>query len=1035
VAQGGEFLVNTTTASNQVNASVAMDADGDFVVAWQSYGHEADGAGYGIYAQRYNAAGLAQGDEFLVNTTIANDQRNASVAIDADGDFVVVWQSFSQDGASYGIYAQRYNAAGVAQGGEFRVNAATDDSQSSASVTMDEGGDFVVTWHSYGQDGSSEGIYAQRYNAAGVAQGGEFLVNTTTANSQSSASVAMDDGGDFVVAWQSYGQDGDGDGIFMARFDADGDIAPSLDLDISAPGTGFSALFVQGEGPVAISDTDVGLAGSARVGFGFVTVRLSGALDGTAESLSLTGTHASVGGGKKDPWDPTTGTLTIVIAEGAPLADVQAVIAAIRYNNTSDAPTEGDRTVAVFFSGGIGDLNSTNTAVSTITIAGRANQAPTALALSAATVDENAAGATIGTLSVTDPDDGDSHDFTVSDNRFEVVAGVLKLKEGESLDHEAAASVTVDVTAEDAGGLTFTDSFVITVTDVNDAPTALALSAATVDENALGATIGTLSVTDDDDSHDFTVSDNRFEVVAGVLKLKEGESLDHEAAASVPVDVTAEDAGGLTFTESFDITVANVNEAPKVTSGAAASFAENATGTVYQAMGSDPDAGTTLSWSLAGTDAALFDIDAATGAVTFKAAPNFEAPRDAGRNNIYDVTVTVSDGALSSGPLGVAITVMDVLDPLNRVGSAGADTLIGDALGDSLLGNDGDDSLIGLAGGDTLIGGVGNDTLKGGLGADSMVGGAGNDVYWIDDTVDVALESPSDGYDRVISTISWTLGDDLEWLSLSLSTGTAALNGTGNALANLIEGTDGANLLDGRQGHDRLVGRAGADTLLGGEGSDTLDGGLGADSMVGGAGNDTYVIDHLLDVALELAGGGTDQVNSALSWTLGDNMERLTLVGTAGLTGTGNNLSNGLFGNDGANRLEGLLGNDTLSGGAGADTLLGGRGNDVLQGGAGADSLVGGDGRDRFLFLSATEADGDVVADFSAAQGDTIDLRPMLTGDQTFIWIDSAGFSGVARELRFAAGILEGDLGGDGTADFKISLSNVASLNELSIWL
>jgi hypothetical protein len=98
--------------------------------------------------------------------------------MDADGDFVVTWHSSGQDGSSLGIYGQRYNAAGVAQGGEFRVNTYTTSFQTFSAIAMDADGDFVVTWQSYGQDGSNYGIYGQRYNAAGVAQGTEFRVNS-----------------------------------------------------------------------------------------------------------------------------------------------------------------------------------------------------------------------------------------------------------------------------------------------------------------------------------------------------------------------------------------------------------------------------------------------------------------------------------------------------------------------------------------------------------------------------------------------------------------------------------------------------------------------------------------------------------------------------------------------------------------------------------------------------------------------------------------------------------------------------------------
>jgi len=217
---GSETRVNTYTTGNQTAQSVATDAAGDFVVAWQSFGQ--DGSNYGIYARRYNAAGVAQGAEFKVNTYTTGTQRNSSVAMDAAGNFVIAWESDVQDGSNYGIYARRYNAAGVAQGNEFKVNTYTTGNQRSSSVAMDATGDFVIVWQSYGQDGSNEGIFAQRYNAAGIAQGIEFQVNSDPFDSQSSPSVAMDSAGDFVVAWSSYAEDGSGDGVFAQRYNAAG---------------------------------------------------------------------------------------------------------------------------------------------------------------------------------------------------------------------------------------------------------------------------------------------------------------------------------------------------------------------------------------------------------------------------------------------------------------------------------------------------------------------------------------------------------------------------------------------------------------------------------------------------------------------------------------------------------------------------------------------------------------------------------------------------------------------------------------------
>jgi phosphoheptose isomerase len=199
-----------------------MDADGDFVIVWQSAGQ--DGSGDGVYGQRYNAAGVAQGTEFLVNTYTTDGQGFSSVAMDADGDFVVVWTSFDQDVSFDSVYGQRYNAAGVAQGTEFLVNTYTTPEtytipdQNFSSVAMDADGDFVVVWQSLGQDGSSYGIFGQRYNAAGVAQGAEFRLNTFTTDNQRHPSIAMDADGDFIAAWRSDGQDGSSSGVYARRF-------------------------------------------------------------------------------------------------------------------------------------------------------------------------------------------------------------------------------------------------------------------------------------------------------------------------------------------------------------------------------------------------------------------------------------------------------------------------------------------------------------------------------------------------------------------------------------------------------------------------------------------------------------------------------------------------------------------------------------------------------------------------------------------------------------------------------------------------
>lgn len=222
VPVGGEFRVNVFTSSFQVSPRAATAPDGSFVVVWSSTGQAGPAvtAGEDVYARRYTSAGVAIGDEFLVNTYTTNNQRLPSIAMDDSGDFVIVWHSMEQDGSEAGVYGQRYDALGVPQGGEFAVNQHTTSGQQFATVAMDSDGDFVVAWESVVQDGSSYGVYARRYDAAGAPQGNEFLVPSTTAAVQAAATVAMDDAGNFVVAWGS-SQDGNYN-IYARRFSAAG---------------------------------------------------------------------------------------------------------------------------------------------------------------------------------------------------------------------------------------------------------------------------------------------------------------------------------------------------------------------------------------------------------------------------------------------------------------------------------------------------------------------------------------------------------------------------------------------------------------------------------------------------------------------------------------------------------------------------------------------------------------------------------------------------------------------------------------------
>src|SRR5262249_9194053 len=155
-ARGPETRTNTFTTGRQSQPVVAADAAGDFVVAWQSYGQ--DGSYEGVYAQHYSADGIPLGGEFRVNAYTTSNQWEPAVGMDAAGDFVIAWASFGQDGSDYGVFARRYSAAGAPLGGEFLVNSYTNSRQHLPSVAMDAAGDFVVAWTGYGRDGNGYGV-------------------------------------------------------------------------------------------------------------------------------------------------------------------------------------------------------------------------------------------------------------------------------------------------------------------------------------------------------------------------------------------------------------------------------------------------------------------------------------------------------------------------------------------------------------------------------------------------------------------------------------------------------------------------------------------------------------------------------------------------------------------------------------------------------------------------------------------------------------------------------------------------------------
>jgi hypothetical protein len=212
-AIGLEFQINSHTLHIQRAASAALNDDGSFVVTWTSF---RGGSEYGVVANRFSSTGARLGAEFQVESYTTLGQRLSTIAMDAAGGFVIAWGSFGQDGSSSGVFAQRFSRNGDRNGGEFQVNTYTEGSQYFAGVAMTPDGAFVIVWHSP-QDGSDTGIFARRFASSGASIGGEFQVNLETTMGQSEPQIAMSDAGDFVVVWHTL-RDGSDLGVFGRRF-------------------------------------------------------------------------------------------------------------------------------------------------------------------------------------------------------------------------------------------------------------------------------------------------------------------------------------------------------------------------------------------------------------------------------------------------------------------------------------------------------------------------------------------------------------------------------------------------------------------------------------------------------------------------------------------------------------------------------------------------------------------------------------------------------------------------------------------------
>jgi serralysin len=1053
---GTEFLVNTQTANDQYEPTITSLTNGGFVVSWWDVsGTLGDTSGASIKAQVFTAAGARVGSEFLVNTERADVQYEPTITGLKNGGFVVSWSDFSGslgDDSGSSIKAQVFTAAGARIGSEIRVNTQTADDQDEPTITSLTNGGFVVSWTDFSGtpgDASGSSIKAQVFTAAGARVGSEILVNTETADDQYEPTITGLTNGGFVVSWTDFSGTPGGDSgssIKAQVFTAAGARVGSEILVNTETTDDHDEPTITGltNGGFVVSWTDfsgtpgddsgssikaqVFTAAGARVG-NEILVNTETAAD--QYEPTITGLP---NGGFVVSWSDDSGTLgdasrtsikaQVFSAAGARVGSeilVNTETADDQYEPTITGLPNGGFVVSwTDFSGSPGDASGSSIKAQLdfpgYVISGTAGNDVISPTRAPAGQPRPGAGCDlIYGLAGNDQLDGGAGADTMfggagNDTYYvENVSDVVREDSVAGVDDGGIDTVSSSVSwtlGAFVENLTLTGTAAINGTGNALANRITGNAAANVldggngnDTISGGVGADTLIGGEGDDALSGGDDSDRLLGGAGNDRLDGGTG----------ADVLMGGAGNDSYT------VDNIGDLVDETDG----------------FGNDAGGIDTVSSSVSWTLGAFVENLTLTGTAAINGTGNALANRITGN---------------------AAANVLD--------GLAGNDTLTGNVGADTLIGGEGDDALSGGDGSDSILGGAGNDRLNGGAGADVLMGGAGNDSYTVDNIGDLVDETDgfgndAGGIDTVSSSVSWTLGAFVENLTL---TGTAAINGTGNALVNRITGNAAANVLDGGNGNDTISGGVGADTLIGGEGDDALsggddsdrllggagndrlDGGAGADTLIGGAGNDSYTVDNLGDVVDETNGvggdaGGVDTVTSSVTFNLtglAAFVENLTLSGTAAINGTGNALANRITGNTAANVLDGGGSNDTLSGGAGADRLLGG---------AGLDSLTGGADADTFVFTSVFDG-RDTITDFVSGvdrlEFDDAGFSSLIAGGPVSLAINSSLASGFAG-FTFNTGtkVLSFDSDGlGGAAATEIArLSTTATLSANDFWV
>ena len=975
-AMGSSF----TVSDSALEIGADLLANGDLVMTWTQVVN--DGSGVPVYARIMAADGTPRGPAFLVHDVATLSRSNPAVEALSDGRFVVSWSSGGDGAAVFRIFG----ADGTPLSATIIVDPGFAGDEINGTIVETGDGGFLIVYDAIGKDGSDLGMFARRYGADGQPIGPAQQVAQTCAGIQTGGSATLLADGSVAFAWTGNGtQSGQADdlGTFVRIFAVDGG-GPVLGAP--PPPLGDEGLIGPGGVPMIAALSGGGYA------VGWLTVN-GGLTDLNVQVFTGNGTPVGSPlnlGGHDFTSDSCYPSLAALDNGGFVLAWVKETlgstdtpIVAQRFD-ASGAPAgplltlsadsgDYDPVVVAMPGGGYLVIHGQNGATGMTATVFSANDEPIGqYALPMLAPNEPAAVLLAdGRLVVAHDPSGGPVAIVVVGPTGTVLNTATSTMAGQSLSAAALANGKVVLTFEEGN-----DVFVQLydpATNALTAPTRVATA------NAGGQDLPTVHALADGG---FVVSwesrgsqVNGFDVYARLFRADGAPTSDvflvnqsttgdqrglfDNVAQLANNDLVfawwgagAEGAG--IYTRRFDLpgppppaTAITGTSGPDTLDGTAADDLIEGLGAndVLRGLGGNDllDGGTGADRMEGGGGNDSFLVDQAGDVVVELGG---EGDDRVYASVSYTLAAGVSVETLSTdwnaGTGAIDLTGNELANMI--IGNAGANVLSGGAGDDVLDGKAGNDILYGGANDDTLHGSEGNDILHGGAGTNYLAGGAGDDQYVVDSATDIVVELAGQGNDRIYASISYRLaaGVSVEILSTDFNAGTAAIDLTGNALANTLYGNDGANVLNG---------------------------GGGADFMDGKGGDDLYVVDHAGDAVAEAAGGGTDRLFASVSYALtaGAWVETLSTMdhaGTAAINLTGNELANTIFGNAGANLLtggagndllDGKAGNDILSGGANDDTLYGREGNDQLFGGSGTNYLAGGAGDDLYFIDSAAD--------------------------------------------------------------------------------